>query len=183
LCFPPVTGAASFVTVRARSALETLAQATAAPTLAHHFHRTASVKALVPLAFALWFGPSLCAQTAADSTGIVATAHNYIDGWYTNDGPRMESALHSHLAKRLVWDDSLKHSHLVDLTAMELVQGTIHHMKSDGQHRNEVKILDIFGNVAMVRIDADTWVDYLQETRWNGKWVILNVMWENRPGM
>jgi hypothetical protein len=141
------------------------------------------VKVFVPLALALWIGASLAAQTAADTTGIIATAHNYIDGWYTNDGPRMESALHPHLAKRLVWDDSLKHSHLVDMTALELIQGTIRHPKGEGQHRDEVRILDIFGNVAMVRIDADTWVDYLQETRWNGKWVILNVMWENRPGM
>lgn len=140
------------------------------------------MKAFVSLALALGLGPALRAQTAADSAGIIATARNYIDGWYTNDGPRMESALHTHLAKRLVWDDSLHHSHLVDLTALELVQGTIHHAPSPGSHRDEVRILDLFGNVAMVRIDADTWVDFLQETRWNGKWVILNVMWENRPG-
>jgi len=141
------------------------------------------VKAFVPLALTLWMAPTLVAQTAADSAGIVATAHNYIDGWYTNDGARMESALHSHLAKRLVWADSMKRSHLVDMTALELVQGTIHHPPSTGARRDDVKILDIFGNVAIVRIDADTWVDFLQEARWNGKWVILNVMWENRPGM
>jgi hypothetical protein len=140
------------------------------------------VKVFVPLALVLWIGPALTAQTTADTTGIVATAHNYIDGWYSNDGPRMESALHTHLAKRLVYSDSMKHSHLVDLTALELVQGTIHHPPSTGAKRNEVKILDLFGNVAMVRIDADTWVDFLQEVKWNGKWIILNVVWENRPG-
>jgi Putative lumazine-binding len=161
-----------------------LAPPTGSPSFSSsHLTGRLTVKAFVPLALALWIGPTLAAQTTADTTGIITTAHNYIDGWYANDGPRMESALHPHLAKRLVWDDSLKHSHLVDLTALELIQGTIHHPKGEGQHRNEVKILDIFGNVAMVRIDADTWVDYLQETRWNGKWVILNVMWENRPGM
>ena len=33
----------------------------------------------------------------------------------------------------------------------------------------------------MVRIDATTWVDFLEEVKWNGKWVIINVVWVNRP--
>lgn len=122
-------------------------------------------------------------QTSADSAGIRATAHDYIDGWYSGDGARMESALHSHLAKRLVYEDQNGHSRLVDLTAMELVQGT----RAGGgkipqaQWRDSVTILDVFGNAAMVRIDATTWVDYLEEVKWNGRWVIVNVVWVNRP--
>ena len=94
----------------------------------------------------------------------------------------MERALHNHLAKRLVYADSAGRSHLVDLTALELVQGTGHHPAApQSKRREEIKIQDIFGNVAMVRIDATDWVDFLQEVKWNGRWVILNVVWENRP--
>jgi hypothetical protein len=32
-----------------------------------------------------------------------------------------------------------------------------------------------------VKVDATAWVDYLEEIRWNGRWVIVNVVWENRP--
>ena len=122
------------------------------------------------------------AQSAADSTAIRATALDYIDGWYTNDGSRMEGALHTHLAKRLVYADSSGHSHLVDLTALELVQGTKGHRPvAPADRREDISILSIFGNVAVVRIDASTWVDFLEEVRWNGRWEILNVVWENRP--
>ena len=123
------------------------------------------------------------AQSAADSAAIRTTALDYIDGYYSADAPRMERALHNHLAKRLVYSDTAGHSHLVDLTALELVQATARHPAAPAAERREdVKILDIFGNAAMVKIDATGWVDYLQEVRWNGRWVIINVVWENRPG-
>lgn len=122
-------------------------------------------------------------QNASDSAAIRATAYDYIDGWYEGDVARMESALHSHLTKRLVYEDQAGRSHLVDLTAMELVQSTRAGVGKipRAQWRDSVTILDVFGNAAMVRIDATTWVDYLEEVKWNGRWVIANVVWVNRP--
>jgi hypothetical protein len=123
------------------------------------------------------------AQTAADSAGLRATALDYIDGWYSGDAERMERALHPHLAKRLVYVDPQGKSRLVDLTALELVQSTRagYGKTAAAERREDVTILDIFGNAAVVKIDATTWVDYLEEIRWNGRWVIVNVVWENRP--
>ena len=124
----------------------------------------------------------LQAQTAADSAAIRATALDYIDGWYTNNAARMERALHPKLAKRMVWADSTGKSHLVDLTALELIQGTrAHPPVPQSERRKDVQILSAFGNAAVVRIDATEWVDYLQQIKWNGNWKIINVVWENRP--
>jgi putative lumazine-binding protein len=135
---------------------------------------------------ALFFLPGLTlpleAQTAADTAAIRATALDYIDGWYTNNAARMERALHPKLAKRMVWADSTGKSHLVDLTALELIQGTRAHPPTPAsERRKEVQILSTFGNAAVVRIDAQDWVDYLQEIKWNGSWKIINVVWEDRP--
>src|SRR5918994_1287750 len=122
------------------------------------------------------------AQTAADSTAIRATALDYIDGWYSNNATRMERALHPKLAKRMVWSDSTGKSHLGDLTAGELVRGTKSHPPAPAaKRRKDVQILSVFGNAAVVRIDAQEWVDYLQQIKWNGSWKIINVVWENRP--
>ena len=121
-------------------------------------------------------------QTAADTAAIQATAHDYIDGWWTGDAPRMARALHSHLAKRMVMSDSLGgHSRLSDMTAMELVQNVEHgggKTTPPEQRRSEVRILDVFRTAAVVRVDAGQWVDYLQVARWNGEWKIVNVLWE-----
>jgi len=144
------------------------------------------VRALAAAAIALLtvsFASIGRAQSGADSTAIRATAHDYIDGWYSGDGDRMERALHTHLAKRLVYTDTQGHSRLVDLTAAELVQSTRagHGKIPREQWRDSVTILDVFGNDAIVRVDATTWVDFLEEIRWDGQWKIVNVVWENRP--
>ena len=123
------------------------------------------------------------AQSAADSAALRATALDYIDGWYSGDAERMERALHPHLTKRLAYGDPQGKSRLVDLTALELVQST---RAGSGktpaaERREDVTILDIFGNAAVVKVDAIAWVDYLEAIRWNGRWVIVNVVWENRP--
>lgn len=128
--------------------------------------------------------PVVHAQTAADSAAIRATALDYIEGWWTGSAERMERALHSHLAKRMVFTDSSGRSRLNDMTALELVQnvragGGTRTPKAD--QRMDVTILDVFRNAAIVKIDAGAWIDYLQEAKFNGRWVIINVLWELRP--
>ena len=125
------------------------------------------------------------AQTAADTAAIVATAHDYIDGWWSGDAARMARALHTHLAKRMVMSDSLgQHSRLSDMTSAELVENV---QRGGGRHtpaaqrRNDVRILDFYRGAAVVRVDAGAWVDFLQLARWNGEWKIVNVLWELAP--
>ena len=123
-------------------------------------------------------------QTQADSAAIRQTALDYIQGWYTGDATRMERALHPELAKRIVRTDSLGRYRLDQQSAMTLVQGTRNgYGKSTPQadRHDDVRILDIFGNAASVRIDASEWVDYLQVAKWRGRWVIVNVLWEMKP--
>ncbi|HWA41212.1 MAG TPA: nuclear transport factor 2 family protein [Gemmatimonadales bacterium] len=123
----------------------------------------------------------LTAQTPADSAAIKATALDYIDGYYTGDAARMERALHPDLAKRIVNTDQNGRSRLGQMSAMSLVQGTrAGGGKDEANKREDVRILDIFQNTASVRIDAGTWVDYLHVAKWNGRWVIVNVLWELR---
>ena len=124
------------------------------------------------------------AQAAADSAGIRAAALDYIEGWYSGSGERMERALHPELAKRIVNTNPNGRNSLGQQSAMTLVMGT----RGGGgkntpadQQRKDVRILDIFGNTASVRVDASTWVDYLHVAKWNGRWVIVNVLWELRP--
>ena len=124
------------------------------------------------------------AQTAADSAGIRAAALDYIEGWYEGSGERMERALHPELAKRIVNTNANGRNSLGQQSAMTLVMNT----RGGGgkntpadQQRKDVRILDVFGNTASVRVDASTWVDYLHIAKWNGRWVIVNVLWELRP--
>ena len=45
------------------------------------------------------------------------------------------------------------------------------------------RILDIYENASSARVDAGDWVDFLHLAKWNGRWVIVNVLWEMRPAL
>ena len=125
----------------------------------------------------------VAAQTVADSAGIRQAALDYIEGWYQGNAERMEQAVHPDLAKRIINTDERGRSMLGHQSAMTLVQNT---RRGGGKNsppaevRTDVKILDVFRNVASVRVDAGTWIDYLHVAKWNGRWVIINVLWELR---
>lgn len=123
------------------------------------------------------------AQTAADSAGIRTAALDYIEGWYGGDAGRMERALHTELAKRIVRTAPNGRSVLDQMSAATLIAGTRQGGGSRTpaeRQRKEVRILDIFEGAATARVDASDWVDYLQLARWNGQWKIVNVLWELR---
>ena len=119
------------------------------------------------------------AQTAADTAGIRAAALDYIEGWYEASGERMARALHPELAKRIVYTDSAGRSWVGDMGATQLTRGAAAGGGSrtpPAMQRKDVRILDVFQNTASVRIDAAQWVDYLHLVKWQGRWVILNVL-------
>ncbi len=127
--------------------------------------------------------PAARAQTAADSAGIRAAALDYVEGWYEASPERMSRALHPELAKRIVHTDSLGRSWVSEMGATQLVRNVWSGGGSrtpPARRRTDVRILDVFQNTASVRVDADAWVDYLHVVKFQGRWVILNVLWELR---
>ena len=140
---------------------------------------------LVMIAAVARIAPAQSAPSAADSAGIREAALNYIEGWYDGDAQRMEKALHPELAKRIVTTDPARgRSTFSSMSALTLINGT----RNGGgkatpvaNRRKDVWILDVFEGAATARVDASDWVDYLQLARWNGRWVIVNVLWELRP--
>jgi hypothetical protein len=124
------------------------------------------------------------AQSPADAAAIKQTALDYIEGWYEGNAERMERALHPELAKRIVRTNAEGVSRLDQMSAMSLVQGT---RRGGGKNapkekqQKDVTILDTFENAASVKVIASDWIDYLHMAKFNGRWVIVNVLWELKP--
>ncbi len=121
----------------------------------------------------------------ADATAIKETALDYIEGWYEGNAERMERALNPELAKRIVRTNPQNNqSRLDQMSAMTLVQNT---RRGGGKQtpkenqQKDVTILDVFENAASVKIVASNWIDYLHMAKFNGRWVIVNVLWELKP--
>jgi hypothetical protein len=142
------------------------------------------LSAIAVLVLAL-FSISASAQVSdADKAAITATALDYVEGWYEGNAERMERALHPDLAKRIVHTNAEGRSSLGQMSAMTLVQGVKRGGGKDTpkeKQQKDVTILDVFGNTASVKVIASDWVDYLHIAKSNGKWVIVNVLWELKP--
>ena len=120
-----------------------------------------------------------------DKAAIRQTALDYIEGWYEGDAERMERTLHPDLAKRIARTNPQNgQSRLDQMSAMTLVQGTRRGGgKQTPKHKQQkdVTILDVYENAASVKIVASDWIDYLHIAKFNGRWMIVNVLWELKP--
>lgn len=125
------------------------------------------------------------AQAMADREAIKQTALDYIEGFYDGNAERMERSLHPDLAKRIVRaDPNGGKNRLEHMTAARLVQIT--QMRKDRptpkeKQQKDVTILDVYENSASVKIVAADWIDYLHVSKFDGRWVIVNVLWEMKP--
>jgi Putative lumazine-binding len=118
----------------------------------------------------------------SDAEQIKQTALDYIEGFYEADAARMERALHPELAKRIVRTDQRGRNSLGQMSALTLVNATRTHEKTPkDKQQKDVTVLDIFGNAASAKVVATDWIDYLHLAKWNGRWVIVNVLWETKP--
>ena len=125
------------------------------------------------------------AQSGADSAAIRATALDYAEGWYEGNAERMARSLHPELVKRIVVRDTTTGKTMVQgMGASVLVNSTRHGYGKETpkeRQQKEVTILDIFGNAASAKAVMADWVDYMQLGKIDGRWVIVNVLWERKP--
>ena len=128
---------------------------------------------------------SVSAQTTdADKEAIKRTALNYAEGWYEGNAEKMESALHPDLAKRIVRTNPQGQSGLGQMSALSLIQGTRGGSGKQTPKEEQLKdltILDVMGGAATVKLEMRDWVDFMHIGKFNGKWVIINVLWEMKP--
>jgi hypothetical protein len=118
-----------------------------------------------------------------EAAAIKAAALDYIEGWYEGNTERMARAVHPELAKRIVITAD-GHSRVDQMGASRLVAN----VRMGGgtktpvdKQKKDVTILDRFQNVASVKVVASDWVDYLHLAKFDGRWVIVNVLWELNP--
>ena len=125
------------------------------------------------------------APTMTDSEAITLTALDYIEGWYAGDAERMQRSLHPDLAKRIILHDKVRgRDRLEQMSALGLIQATQHGGGKPtplDRQLKDVTILDQYENAVSVKVVASDWIDYLHLAKWNGTWVIVNVLWELNP--
>ena len=124
------------------------------------------------------------APSDADRAAITQAALDYIESWYEGNPERMERALHPDLAKRIVHvapDGRGRVEHMGALALVQGVRGGYGKNTPIEKQQKDITILDVYGNAASVKLVASDWIDYLHLGKVNGRWVIVNVLWELKP--
>lgn len=123
------------------------------------------------------------ALSPADRDKILASATDYIESWLDGDADRMARCLHPDLAKRSVDPDPATGGCIVEtLTRDQMVAGAAAGRGTRLDRPYEIAILDAFGDIATVRVFSTAYMDYLHVARCGDQWLLLNVLWQRRPG-
>ncbi len=132
--------------------------------------------------FALSIG-YLGAQTPQDSLEIKQAALDYIESQHQVKPEQFERSAHPRMVKRTFWTDKFAKKEYLRETftdAMVLLAETYNQNgdKFPENPKKEVVILDVFDKTASVKLIADDWIDYMHIVKLNGKWQIVNVLWQ-----
>ncbi len=135
----------------------------------------------VALLLLLIVSASTKAQTKQDSLKVLQTVNLYNQGWYEGDSAKMSQALHPELVKRIVQNYKDTGNDLIsNLSYNMMMQYTIagygKHTPKEKQN-DTVTILDIYEEIACVKVESFEIVDYLQLGKYDGNWKIINVLW------
>lgn len=115
-----------------------------------------------------------------DSALIIATVHDYFDGWFDGDVSRMERALHRDLVKRSSERDQA--STLSFVTAEQMITWTgegegVRVANGLADRTIEVEVLDIKNDIASALVRSEPYHEYVHLVRTREGWKIANALW------
>jgi hypothetical protein len=127
-------------------------------------------------------------QKSEDEETIAAIRQKvlgYLDAWYQGDPERGQKSLHPELIKRIVLKDPESGKDYLDgMSASKLMNRWA---SGDGKKTpkelqlGDITILDVHGDIASVKLETPTWVDYMHLAKMDGEWALVNILWERKP--
>ncbi|MHC4991750.1 MAG: nuclear transport factor 2 family protein [Planctomycetota bacterium] len=148
--------------------------------------RTTTIAALTLIAaatIALQLGARAASGSDVDDVrkAIEQAVLDYPEGWYEGSAERMGRRVHDGLRKCIIVPapegDAEK---LREMTAEQLVQATGSGSGTrvpQEARKAKVTVLDVYENIASVKIEMHDWTDYAHVGKVDGEWRIINVLW------
>lgn len=127
-------------------------------------------------------GTPILPNTASqeDLEGIQQAALDYIEGWYEGDAERMDRSLHPELIKRKILQDRLSTLGQDDMVELTQSGGG---KAFPGDKKNTITILDVYFEIATVKVESAEYIDFLHIGKVDGEWMIINVLWTGKRGL
>jgi len=117
----------------------------------------------------------------ADQEALRDVARAYLESWLDGDGERMRSALSTSLAKRgLDYGPDGTPIGLHHLDAEYMVASAGRGPRPQFARTCTITILDVADSIASVKVASEPFIDYLHLAKLDGRWSIVNALYENR---
>jgi hypothetical protein len=141
---------------------------------------------LLPAAVMAQRGTTSAPPSAADSAGVRSAVLDYVDGIYLADTARIVRSVRPELAKRGYWIPRNQTAYANEpMTYPELIN--VAKTWNPNRQRNpdtmvkEIQILDMLDQTASAKLVAQWGIDYFHLARYDGRWMIVNVLWQSPP--
>jgi len=137
------------------------------------------------LAVVLFYPSAAYSQSDVEREAVRQAVLDYVEGIYDLAPERIERSVHPELAKRgFYMKKGEKTYSSIPMTFAELVNLARTYNK-DGKipknARKEIVVFDVLDQIASAKLSAFWGVDYFQLAKYDGKWKIVNVLWQSRP--
>jgi hypothetical protein len=113
-----------------------------------------------------------------EKTAVAAVAQNYMDAYYTADAARMQKTLHPDFHKRTL--QTVKgHTEISEDSVQSMVEGVRLGSGKEipaAERVQKIEVLDVYRDVASVKVITGRWIDYMHLSKLNGEWRVLDVV-------
>ncbi|MCK5148699.1 nuclear transport factor 2 family protein [bacterium] len=119
-----------------------------------------------------------------DTAAIEATARDYIEGAFSGNADRMERAIHFDMHKVVPRTQPGSDITMLQYSPYELmIKWTASGTANLPEEKWEIKykLLHKLDNIAMAEVLSSQYYDYIQLSRVDGQWKIVNVLWVPNP--
>jgi hypothetical protein len=126
------------------------------------------------------------AQTAADSAAVRSAALDYVEGFYEGDSTKHARSVRPDVFKYGFWlpRDSTRFQG-EQMTWAEFLQYTARmrarNARTPDSAPKVVRLLDVQGMTAAVKVTAFWGTDYLLLGNYDGRWMVSSVLWQSMP--
>jgi hypothetical protein len=131
--------------------------------------------------------PAPCATTqdpAADKAAVHQAALDYVEALYEADPSKIERSVHPNLTKRgFMRGPNGQFGPMNTMTYPQLVElsGAWNKARNRDTSIKKVEVLDVLDQTATAKITAQWGIDYMQLAKFDGRWKIVNIVWQTHP--
>lgn len=131
-------------------------------------------------------GASARQLTAAEREGVRRAALDYLEGFYEGDSAKIVRSVRPNVRKVGYYTSRGSATYEAEEMSYAEMIGYANNFKKNGRTTpatapREVTVGEINDQTATAKVVAWWGIDYLQLAKYNGKWMIVNVMWQSPP--